>query len=98
MIAIGFYSISITISQELSLKKTIDKTIQQAKMFNQLGTAQDILSMEKKLNEISKEKMFILESKTNIDTEILDHNIKQYVNEVLNERKYRHSSGTKYQA
>ena len=93
MIAIGFYSISITISQELSLKKTIDKTIQQARMFNQLGTAQGILSMEKKLKEISKEKMFLLESKTGINTEILDDNIKQYVNEVLNERKYSHSTG-----
>ncbi len=93
MIAIGFYSISITISQELSLKKTIDKTIQHARMFNQLGTAQGILSMEKKLKEISKEKMFLLESKTGINTEILDDNIKQYVNEVLNERKYSHSTG-----
>ncbi len=90
MIVIGFYSISITISQELSIKKTIDETIQQAKMFNQLGTAQSILDMEKKLKEISKEKMFILESKTGIDTGIIDHNIKQYVNEVLNERKDRH--------
>ncbi len=87
MIAIGFYSIAITISQEIGIKKAIDKTIQQAKMFNQLGTAQSILDMEKKLNEISKEKMFILESKTGIDTEILDHNLKQYVNEVLKERK-----------
>jgi hypothetical protein len=47
VIAIGFYSMAISISQESQIRNIINKEIKEANLFGKIGTAQRIQEMEK---------------------------------------------------
>jgi hypothetical protein len=87
VIAIGFYSMALSVSQESQIRHLINKAMKEANLIGKLGTAHRIQEMEKKVIGISKEKMNALRDSTGIEHGISDENIKNHLHEIVKEMK-----------
>ncbi len=85
IIAIGFYSMAISASQETHIRHLIAKELKEADLIGKLGTAHRAKEIEKKVMDISKEKTNALKDQTGIEYDDSDEAIKNHLDEIIKE-------------
>ena len=88
LISFGFYSLAISVSQDIKLRKSIRNfVISEAKLFDNIGMAQMQLQLEQRVTKIVKEQEEELENTTEIKPSLTEDDIKSYMKEVIQEVK-----------
>ena len=88
LISFGFYSLAISVSQDIKLRKSIRNfVISEAKLFDNLGMAQMQLELEQRVTKIVREQEDELEKQTEIKPSLTEDDIKSYLKEVIQEVK-----------
>lgn len=94
LISFGFYFSAISISQDISLRKsTRELAIKESELFDSIGTAQMEYEIMKKVLKIAKEQEKTLEEQTGIEIhewqqqKAEQENIQDYIAEILEEVK-----------
>jgi len=93
MILIGFYSLAISLAQDINLRQKIRTTLnQQSVLLDKIGTSEMEKQMQKKVVIISKKAADQMSSESGIQTSLSEQEIKDYIDEVLSEIKDRKAS------
>jgi hypothetical protein len=87
IIALGFYSLTLSFSSDYSLRKLIDKEVKEAYLLSKLGTAQLMENLENRVVELSKKNEEYLNQETGVESTLTVDDAKQYLDLVLNEVK-----------
>ena len=88
LFTIGLYSLSISISQDSSLRKSIrNSATEVAKMLDILGTPQMEKEIERRVLNTTKEQQSVLIKQTGVESSLTDRDMKQYLGTVLKEIK-----------
>ena len=86
LFSLGFYSSAITISQDVRIRQTIRKfALDEAKLVDSIGRANMEQELQKKVLVIANK----MTDETGIKSSLSDDDIRQYMDEVLNEVKER---------
>jgi nitrogen-specific signal transduction histidine kinase len=86
MVLVGIYSSAVSISQDVKLRKLIRKSaIEESKLLISIGSAQIEQEIERRTINVAKEQQDTLIQQTGIQSSLTEHDMKQYVSEVLEE-------------
>jgi MFS family permease len=86
LILIGLSYSAISIAQDVELRKYVKKSAaNSSKMLESIGTAQMKKEVEKKLLAATKETQDLIEEKSGIQTSLTDIEIKQYMDEIIDQ-------------
>jgi signal transduction histidine kinase len=86
MVLVGIYSSAISISQDAALRKLIRKSaIEESKLLISIGSAQIEQEIERRTINVAKEQQYTLMQGTGVQSSLTEHDMKQYVSEVLKE-------------
>jgi hypothetical protein len=88
LILIGVYSSAISVSHDISLRKSIRNSVEkQANLLHSIGTAQMEQEIENRVIRITREQQSNMIKETGIESSINDEDIKKYLAEVIEEVK-----------
>jgi hypothetical protein len=88
MMFLGLYSSAISVSQDVKLRQSIRKSaIQEAKFLESIGTAQMEQELQKRVLTIAKKNSDSMIEETGVQPSLSEHDMKQYLEEVLIEIK-----------
>lgn len=88
LILIGIYSSAISVSQDISLRKSIRNSVEkQANLLHSIGTAQMEQEIENRVIRITREQQSNMVKETGIELSINDEDVKKYLAEVIEEVK-----------
>ncbi len=85
ILALGFFSLTVSISRDSAIRKIIEKQLKEAILFGKLGKAEMMADMENKVMNISKENQKYLNTPIDAEYVIDKEEVKQYVNDILKE-------------
>jgi hypothetical protein len=86
LILVGIYSAAISVSQDVSLRKTIRKhTLSEVKLLESIGTAQVQQEIERKVMTFTRKTRDSMVEETGIAPSLNDPDIKKYLEEVISE-------------
>jgi signal transduction histidine kinase len=86
MVLVGIYSSAVSISQDVSLRKLIRKSaIEESKLLISIGSSQIEQKIERRAINVAKEQQDALTQSTGVHSSLTEHDMKQYVSEVLEE-------------
>jgi hypothetical protein len=89
LFSLGFYYSAISVSQNVKIRQSIKKfALDEAKLVDSIGAANMEQEMQKRVLAIANK----MTDQTGVQYSLSDDDIKQYMDEVLNEIKSRHSS------
>lgn len=88
LILIGIYSSAISVSHDISLRKSIRSSVErQANLLHSIGTAQMEQEVENRVIRITREQQSNMIKETGIESSISDEDVKKYLAEVIEEVK-----------
>jgi hypothetical protein len=86
LILIGIYSSAVSVSQDVSLRKSIRSSVEkQADLLHSIGIAQMEQEIENRVIRITKELQSDMIKETGIESSINDEDVKKYLAEVIEE-------------
>lgn len=86
--SIGFYFSAVSISQDRILRKSIRRiATSETKLIGEIGLAQMHQEIQKKVTHMTKKQEEILHKQTGIEQSLSEEEIKQYIDEALEETK-----------
>ena len=86
LLSIGFYTVFISVSQDLKLRKSIKKlVISESKFFENMATAQMQSELQGRVARIVRKQEQEMENHTTIKSSLTDEDMKSYLNEVIKE-------------
>jgi hypothetical protein len=88
LILVGVYSSAISVAQDVNLRKSIRKTVEQhSNLLDNIGTSQMEQELQKKVVKVTKDLSYQTEEKTGIQTSLEEQDIKEYLNKAIAEVK-----------
>lgn len=88
LVSFGFYSLAISVSQDIKLRKSIKSfVISESKLFDSIGTAEMQAQLEKQVSKIVREQEEEMEKHTEIKPSLTEEDMKNYLSEVIEEVK-----------
>ena len=82
----GLYSSAVTISQDIALRNSIRKSVnEQSKLLHGMGTAQMQQELESKVLTINKKVSNMMEEETGVEPSMTDEDIKEHIEMVRKE-------------
>lgn len=94
LILIGIYSSAVSVSHDISLRKSIRNSVEeQAKLLHSVGTAQMEQEMESRIMRITREQQSNLIGETGIQSSLSEEEVKKYLAEVIEEVKDKKTEG-----
>jgi hypothetical protein len=88
LILVGIYSAAISVAQDVNLRKSIRKIVeQQSNLLDNIGTSQMEQEVRRKVVKVMKDLSYQTEEKTGIQTSFEEQDIKEYLNKVIEEVK-----------
>jgi hypothetical protein len=86
MSGLGFYSLAISISHDMKLRKLIKNlTIQESKLLGNIGTAQMEQEIQQRVLKVAKEQQQSLKQEMDVKSSISEDQIKDYMDQVMRE-------------
>jgi DNA-binding TFAR19-related protein (PDSD5 family) len=85
LFSIGLYCSALSVSQDTSLRKIVRKST--TDLLDRIGTAQMEKDIEKNVMKVVENNKKEMEAHTGISTSITDENIKEYLHQVIEERR-----------
>ena len=92
LFSIGLYCSAVSVSQDSSLRKIVRKSA--TDLLDHIGTAQMEKDIEKNVMKIAKNNKKEMEDQTGISTSLTDKNIKEYLQQVIEERQKKNTQST----
>jgi hypothetical protein len=93
LILVGVYSSAISVAQDVNLRKSIRKTVEQhSNLLDNIGTSQMEQEVQKKVVKVTKDLSYQTEEKTGIQTSLEEQDIKEYLNKAIAEVKGKRRS------
>ncbi|TLX89520.1 MAG: hypothetical protein E6K97_05105 [Thaumarchaeota archaeon] len=88
MIYVGLYSSPVTFSQDLTLRKTIRKSVmEQSKLLDSIGTAQMEGELQTSILTIAKKTSYEMKENSGIEASLSEDDIRDYMSLVIKELK-----------
>ncbi len=88
LFSIGLYSLAISTSQDISLRKSIkNSTLEVVKLLDITETSQLKQDIEKKVLDVAKKQQSVLLKRTGIEPSLTEYDMKQYLGTVLKDIK-----------
>ena len=89
----GIYSSAVSIASDSGLRQTIRKSaIQQSKLLDSIGTAHMEQDIQERVLKVAKEQEEALREQTGIEPSLSEEDMKQYLEQVIEEVKKSRSS------
>jgi hypothetical protein len=85
LFSIGLYYSAVSVSQDSSLRKMVRKSMND--LVDHIGTAQMQKDIEKNVMKVVEDNKKETEEQTGISTSMTDENIKEYLQQVIEERQ-----------
>lgn len=90
LLSIGFYSLAISVSQDLQLRKSIKKLVtSESKVFTLMATAEMQAEMQGRIGRVIKEQEQNMENQSSVKSSLTEEDIKGYLDEVIKEIKHQ---------
>jgi two-component system, OmpR family, sensor histidine kinase VicK len=88
LILVGIYSSAISVAQDTKLRQTIRKsTTEESKLLISIGSAQLEQEIQGRAVKVAKDQQQTMAEQTGVQSSLTEHDMKQYVSEVLKEIK-----------
>jgi hypothetical protein len=88
LIYVGLYSAAVTLSQDLTLRKTIRKSVlEQSKLLDSIGTAQMEKELQTTVLTIAKKTSHQMKESSGIEASLNENDLRDYMTVVMNELK-----------
>lgn len=88
LIYVGLYSTAVTLSQDLTLRKTIRKSVlEQSKLLDSIGTAQMERELQTTVLTIAKKTSHEMKENSGIEASLNEDDLRDYMSVVMNELK-----------
>ena len=88
LVSFGFYSLAISVSQDIKLRKSIKNfVISESTLFDSIGTAEMQVRLEQQVSKIVREQEEEMEKHTEIKPSLTEEDMKSYLSEVIQEVK-----------
>jgi hypothetical protein len=88
LILVGVYSSAISVAQDVNLRQSIRESIEQkSTLLDKIGTSEMEQEIRKRVTKIMKDISYQTEEKTGIQTSLEEHDIREYLNKVIEEVK-----------
>ena len=88
LILVGVYSSAISVAQDVNLRKSIRKTVQQqSNLLDNIGSSQMEQEIHRRVIKITKEKFNEMTEETGVQPSVTEVKMKQYMDNVLKEIK-----------
>jgi len=88
LIYVGLYSSPVTFSQDLTLRKTIRKSVmEQSKLLDSIGTAQMEGELQTSILTIAKKTSYEMKENSGIEASLSEDDIRDYMSLVIKELK-----------
>ena len=88
LIYVGLYSSAVTLSQDLTLRKTIRKSVmEQSKLLDSIGTAQMERELQACVLTIAKKTSNKMKENSGIEASLTEDDVRDYMTVVMNELK-----------
>jgi len=88
LIYVGLYSSAVTLSQDLTLRKTIRKSVmEQSKLLDSIGTAQMERALQTCVLTIAKKTSNEMKENSGIEASLTEDDVRDYMSVVMNELK-----------
>jgi hypothetical protein len=88
LILVGVYSSAISVAQDVNLRKSIRKTVEQhSNLLDNIGTSQMEQEIHRRVIKITKEKLNEMTEETGVQSSVTEDEMKQYMDNVLKEIK-----------
>jgi len=88
LFSIGLYSLAISTSQDISLRKSIkNSTLEVVKLLDISGTSQLKQDIERRVLDVAKKQQYVLLKRTGIEPSLTEYDMKQYLGTVLKDIK-----------
>jgi hypothetical protein len=96
LILTGLYNSALSVAQDAKLRSSIRQSVEtssmkQSRLLDNIGTAEMTKKIENNVMRITKDNAYELSQNTGIEPTLTDHEIKQYVDQVLEEVKRKGS-------
>jgi hypothetical protein len=86
LIYMGLYSSAVTVSQDLTLRQSIRKSVtSQAKLLDSIGTAQMESELQRRVLTVAKKASGDMAEKTGVEASMTEDEIKDYIGRVIKE-------------
>jgi len=86
LISFGYYSLAISVSQDMKLRKSIKNfIISESKLFHNIGTAEMQVKIEHQVSKIVKDQREEMDKQTEIKPSLNEEDLKSYLSEVMQE-------------
>jgi hypothetical protein len=96
LILVGVYSSAISISQDIKLRQSLRKSVQQqSTLLDKIGASEMEQEIQKKVIKVMMDLSYQTEEKTGIQTSIEEQDIKEYLNKTIAEVKGKREEGRK---
>ena len=88
LILVGVYSSAISVAQDVNLRKSLRKSVeQQSTLLDKIGASEMEQEIHRRVIKITKEKLNKLTEETGVQSSVTEDEMKQYMNDVLKEIK-----------
>jgi len=88
LILVGVYSSAISVAQDVNLRKSLRKSVeQQSTLLDKIGASEMEQEIHRRVIKITKEKSNKLTEETGVQSSLTEDEMKQYMNDVLKEIK-----------
>jgi hypothetical protein len=88
LILVGVYSSAISVAQDVNLRQSIRESIEQkSTLLDKIGTSEMEQEIRKRVTKIIRDTSYQTEEKTGIQTSLEEHDIREYLNKVIEEVK-----------
>jgi hypothetical protein len=88
LILVGVYSSAISVAQDVNLRKSLRKSVeQQSTLLDKIGASEMEQEIHRRVIKITKEKLNKMTEETGVQSSVTDDEMKQYMNDVLKEIK-----------
>jgi hypothetical protein len=95
LIFIGIYSSAISVSEDSELRKSIRRYIEKSRLLDNIGTAQMEREIEKNVLTFTKRNQDKMVENTGIQSSLSENDVKQYLEQVLQEVRKQKTHSTK---
>jgi hypothetical protein len=88
LILVGVYSSAISVAQDVNLRKSLRKSVeQQSTLLDKIGASEMEQEIHRRVIKITKEKLNKMTEETGVQSSLTEGEMKQYMNDVLKEIK-----------
>jgi hypothetical protein len=92
LFSLGFYFSAISVSEDAKLRQSIRQYVmQESNLLDNIGTAQMEQEIQTRVLKVAKEQQDVLTEQTGVEPSLSQDDIKEYLNEVLDEAKKLHN-------